>query len=78
MNSKVANSTSIETGVNRPAKPWVKYNVDWVPTLNLGHTKRKADDMGKAVQEQAERAKVRRTKKLDEAKTIIEEKRHKN
>ena len=60
---------------SRPAKPWDKYNVDWVPTLNLGHTKRKAGDTGKAVQERAERAKVRRTKKLDEAKTTIEEKR---
>ena len=60
---------------SRPAKPWDKYNVDWVPTLNLGHTKRKAGDTGKAVQELAERAKVRRTKKLDEAKTTIEEKR---
>ena len=60
---------------SRPAKPWDKYNVDWVPTLNLGHTKRKAGDTGKAVQERAERAKVRRTKKLDEAKTTIEEER---
>ena len=60
---------------SRPAKPWDKYNVDWVPTLNLGHTKRKADDTGKAVQERAERAKVRRMKKLDEAKTTIKEKR---
>ena len=60
---------------SRPAKPWDKYKVDWVPTLNLGHTKRKAEDTGKAVQERAERAKVRRTKKLDEAKTTIEEKR---
>ena len=59
----------------RPAKPWDKYNVDWVPTLNLGHTKRKAEDTGKAVQERAERAKVRRKNKLDEAKTTIEEKR---
>ena len=49
-----------------------------MPTLNLGHTKRKADDTGKAVQERAERAKVRQTKKLDEAKTTFEEKRHKN
>ena len=40
----------------RPAKPRDKYNVDWVPTLNLGHTKRKAEDTGKAVQERAERA----------------------
>ena len=59
----------------RPAKSWDKYNVDWVPTLNLGHTKRKAEDTGEAVQERAERAKIRRKKKLDEAKTTIEEKR---
>ena len=59
---------------SRPAKPWDKYKVDWVPTLNLGHTKRKAEDTGKAVQEQTERAKVRK-KKFDEAKTTIEEKR---
>ena len=60
---------------SHPAKPWDKYNVDWVPTLNLRHTKRKAEDMGKAVQEQAERAKVRRKKQLNEAKTMIKENR---
>ena len=60
---------------SHPAKPWDKYNVDWVPTLNLRHTKRKAEDMGKAVQERAERAKVRRKKKLNEAKTMIKENR---
>ena len=51
---------------SHPGKPWDKYNVDWVPTLNLRHTKRKAEDMGKAVQGRAERAKVRRKKKLNE------------
>ena len=60
---------------SHPAKPWDKYNVDWVPTLNLRHTKRKAEDMGKAVQERAERAQVRRKKKLNEAKTMIKENR---
>ena len=48
---------------------------DWVPTLNLGHPKRKAEDIRKSVQEQTERAKVRKKKKFDEAKTTIEEKR---
>ena len=23
-----------------PAKPWDRYNIDWVPTLNLGRNKR--------------------------------------
>ena len=44
-----------------------------MPTLNLGHPKRKTEDIRKSVQEQTERAKVR--KKFDEAKTTIEEKR---
>ena len=60
---------------SRLAKPLDKYNVDWVPTLNLGHPKRKAEDIRKSVQEQTERAKVRKKKKFDEAKTTIEEKR---
>ena len=45
-----------------------------MPTLNLGHPKRKTEDIRKSVQEQTERAKVRK-KKFDEAKTTIEEKR---
>ena len=51
-------------GRSGPAKPWDKYNVDWVPTLNLGHAKRKAEGTGKAVQERAERAKVRGRRSL--------------
>ena len=71
-NDRVCNRHFVSS---RPAKPRDNYNVDRVPTLNLGHTKRKAEYAGEAVQERAERAKVRRKKKLDEAKTTIEEKR---
>ena len=71
-NDRVCNRHFVSS---RPAKPRDNYNVDKVPTLNLGHTKRKAEYAGEAVQERAERAKVRRKKKLDEAKTTIEEKR---
>ena len=41
---------------------------------HFGHPKRKTEDIRKSVQEQTERAKVRK-KKFDEAKTTIEEKR---
>ena len=58
----------------RPANSWDKYNADWVPTLNLGHTKSNNKDKGKVVQERTERAKARRKKKLDDVKTMIEEK----
>ena len=43
--------------------------------LILDTQKRKAEDIRKSVQEQTERAKVRKKKKFDEAKTTIEEKR---
>ena len=57
----------------QPAKDYDKFNVDWVPTLNLGHSKRKKKDGSTADQDRVERAKAR-WKKLNETKVEIEEK----
>ena len=46
-----------------PAKSWDFYNIDWVPTLHLGHSKFPPVDV-KGKEERAERAKSRR-KRLD-------------
>ena len=56
----------------KPAKDFDRFNVGWVPTLNLGHSKRKKKDSSTADQDRAERAKARRKKKLNEAKVEIE------
>lgn len=58
----------------QPAKDFDKFNIDWVPTLNLGHSKRDKKGSSKADQDRAERAKGRRKKKLNETKAEIEEK----
>ena len=59
----------------QPAKDFDKFNVYWVPTLNMGHSKRKKkDSCVKADQDRAERAKARRKKKLKETKAAIEKK----
>ena len=58
----------------QPAKDYDKFNVNWVPTLNLGHSKREKKDSSTADQDRAERAKARRKKKLNETKVEIEEK----
>ena len=55
----------------QPAKDYDKFNVDWVPTLNLGRSKRKKKDSSTADQDRAERAKARQ--KLNETKVEIEE-----
>ena len=53
----------------RPAASWDKFNVDWVPSLNLGHTKSKANDEERQQRdiERAERAKLRHKRKHEEA-----------
>ena len=57
----------------QPAKDFDKFNVDWVPTLNMGHSKRKQKDSSvKADQDRAERAKARQKKKLNETKAEID------
>ena len=58
----------------KPAKDFDRFNVDWVPTLNLGHSKRKTKDSSTVDQDRAERAKARRKKKLNETNVEIEEK----
>ena len=60
--------------MGKPAKDFDRFNVDWVPMLNLGHSKRKKKYSSTADQDQAERAKARRKKKLNETKVEIEEK----
>ena len=45
----------------KPAASWDQYNVDWVPTLNLGHSKKQRDDERQLCDsESAERVKSRR------------------
>ena len=50
----------------KPASNWDKFNVDWVPILNLGHNK---NDMKPKNQitagERAQRAVIRRNKRLE-------------
>ncbi|XP_020911922.1 uncharacterized protein LOC110249682 [Exaiptasia diaphana] len=52
----------------RPAASWHKFNIDWVPTLNLGHSKKAASDEDRQRRdiERAERAKVRRKRQHEE------------
>ena len=58
------------------AKPWDKYNVDWVPTLNLGKTKYQQEnhDIKEA---RAKRAKERRKRSLERQEREAAEKRKK-
>ena len=52
----------------RPAASWDKFNVDWVPTLNLGHAKKKTrhTDQQRRDIERTERVKLRRKRKHEE------------
>ncbi|PFX14807.1 hypothetical protein AWC38_SpisGene21009 [Stylophora pistillata] len=51
----------------KPAASWDKYNVDWVPTLNLGHSKKQRDDERQLRDtERAERGKLRRKRQHEE------------
>ena len=40
----------------RAAKPWDKFNVDWVPTLNLGHNKKTSRTDREQAAKRSERA----------------------
>ena len=51
-----------------------RFNVDWVPMLNLRHSKGKKKDSSTADQDRVERAKARRKNKLNETKVEIEKK----
>ena len=52
----------------KPAASWDKYNVDWIPTLNLGHSKKQRDDERQLRDsERAERVKSRRKRQHEEA-----------
>lgn len=51
----------------KPVASWDKYNVDWVPTLNLGHSKKQRDDERQLRDtERAERGKLRRKRQHEE------------
>ena len=60
--------------LGKPSKEFDRFNVDWVPTLNLGHLKRKKKDSSTADQDRAKRAKARRKKKWNKTKVEIEKK----
>ena len=47
----------------RAAKPWDKFNVDWVPTLNLGHNKKTSVKDREKAAKRCERARKRELKK---------------
>ena len=51
----------------KPASNWDKFNVDWIPTLNLGHNKNDIKTKDQiAAGERAQRAVIRRNKRLEE------------
>ena len=56
-----------------PAKEWDRFNVDWVPTQNLGHHKLRGDP--EKVAERANRAAQRRKRKQEVLEKEISEKR---
>ena len=58
----------------RAAKNWDRYNVDWVPTLRLGHSKKLGKDDARNVEQRAARAASRRKRRHDDCKHEVEEK----
>ena len=49
----------------KPAASWDKWNVDWVPTLNLGHSKKAACSNDELQMARGERAKERRKRQQE-------------
>ena len=49
----------------KPAASWDKWNVDWVPTLNLGHSKKVACSNDELQMARGERAKERRKRQQE-------------
>ena len=67
----------------KPAAPWDKHNIDWVPTLNLGKKEYKESErkeqQQKAAGERAERAKERRKRNIVQQEAeVAEKKKHLN
>ena len=58
-----------------PAKDWDQFNIDWVPTLNLGHHKQRGD--AEKAAERAERTAQRRKRREDELMREVAEKKKK-
>ena len=60
----------------KPAQSWDKFNIDWVPTLNLGHTKNtNTIENMEASAARAERAKRRRQSAIEQQEQEVAEKR---
>ena len=67
----------------KPAAPWDKHNIDWVPTLNLGKKEYKESErkeqQQKAAGERAERTKERRKRNIVQQEAeVAEKKKHLN
>ena len=62
----------------KPAAPWDKHNIDWVPTLNLGKKEYKESErkeqQQKAAGERAERAKEHRKRNIVQQEAEVAEK----
>ena len=55
-----------------PAEEWDRFNVDWIPTQNLGHTKLQVDH--EKVAERANRATLRRKRRQDQIEIEVADK----
>ena len=55
----------------RPSPNWDKFNVDWIPTLNLGKRIHKQKDV-EAATKRAERAKARRKESLNDKRMKLQ------
>ena len=66
-----------------PAKPWDRYNIDWVPTLNLGHNKSvqitssdrtQAEERGQRANQKELKRKQQQERETERLKRITEKK----
>ena len=58
----------------RPSPNWDKFNVDWIPTLNLGKRIHKQKDV-EAATKRAERAKAQRKSVIEQQEKVAAKKR---
>ena len=54
----------------KPAQQWDKHNVDWVPTLKLGHSKKSTKDLAAAAERTSKNKE--KLKKLEEPGQLVE------
>ncbi|XP_035673153.1 uncharacterized protein LOC118413732 [Branchiostoma floridae] len=57
----------------QPSKDWDKFNVDWVPSINLGHNKKEVAGTGAQRAERAKRS-ARRRKLREHAEPVVSKK----